>query len=355
MRVLLVEPYFAGSHRAWAEGYQRHSRHTVDLLTLPGRFWKWRMQGAALTLAEAAAQRPAPDVLLVTDMLHLPAFIGLARHHLGHCPAVLYMHENQLTYPWPPGERIDLTYALTNWLSMAAADRVLFNSRFHLASWFAALPNLLKHFPDASHLHRVEEVKARADVLPVGVDLGALEAVPRQPQTRPTIVWNQRWEYDKGPEDFFAALDSVTDLDWQLILAGESFRVSPAEFEDAPRRYDGRVIHRGFAPDDRYRRLLRRADIHVSTARHEFFGVAAVEAAYAGAYPLVPARLSYPELFPPEYLYQDADELSARLRLLLATRPPVANLAAELRRFDWSAVAPAYDAALERVGAAGAG
>ncbi len=46
MNILLLEPYFGGSHRAWAEGYARHSGHRIDLLTLPASFWKWRMQGA---------------------------------------------------------------------------------------------------------------------------------------------------------------------------------------------------------------------------------------------------------------------------------------------------------------------
>lgn len=40
MNVWLIEPYYAGSHRAWADGYQAHSRHAVHILKLPGRFWK---------------------------------------------------------------------------------------------------------------------------------------------------------------------------------------------------------------------------------------------------------------------------------------------------------------------------
>lgn len=53
MRILLVEPYHTGFHRAWAEGFARHSSHDVRLLTHPGRSWKWRMRGSALTLARS--------------------------------------------------------------------------------------------------------------------------------------------------------------------------------------------------------------------------------------------------------------------------------------------------------------
>ena len=51
MQIWLISPYHTGSHQAWAEGYARHSRHNVTLLTMVGRFWKWRMQGGAIELA----------------------------------------------------------------------------------------------------------------------------------------------------------------------------------------------------------------------------------------------------------------------------------------------------------------
>ncbi|MFV1963302.1 MAG: DUF3524 domain-containing protein, partial [Acidimicrobiia bacterium] len=132
--VFLVEPYGSGSHQAWAEGYQRHSSHDVHLLTLPGRFWKWRMFGGTLTLArraiELVSQHGPPNVVLASDMLDLPSFLGHAGAVLGNPKTVLYMHENQLTYPISPTSRDDLAYAYLNWSSMVRADEVWFNSQF---------------------------------------------------------------------------------------------------------------------------------------------------------------------------------------------------------------------------------
>ncbi|HJL89620.1 MAG TPA: DUF3524 domain-containing protein, partial [Acidimicrobiales bacterium] len=53
-RVLLVEPYHGGSHAAWADGLAAHSRHEVVAVSHPGAFWRWRMRGSSLTLAEGA-------------------------------------------------------------------------------------------------------------------------------------------------------------------------------------------------------------------------------------------------------------------------------------------------------------
>ena len=49
---------------------------------------------------------------------------------------------------------------------------------------------------------------------------------------------------------------------------------------------------------DRYRRLLWEATLTFSTADHEYFGISILEAAYAHTLPLLPARLSYPEIIP---------------------------------------------------------
>jgi hypothetical protein len=49
-RMLVLEPYFGGSHRAVLESLLpllAQAGWEADLLTLPARKWKWRMRGSA--------------------------------------------------------------------------------------------------------------------------------------------------------------------------------------------------------------------------------------------------------------------------------------------------------------------
>ena len=52
INILLIEPYYTGSHKNWADELQKYSSHNIKLLTLSGSFWKWRMHGGAITLAK---------------------------------------------------------------------------------------------------------------------------------------------------------------------------------------------------------------------------------------------------------------------------------------------------------------
>lgn len=360
-KVLLVEPYDAGSHRSWAVGVAAHSSHDVRLVTHAGGFWKWRMHGAAVTLArsiEAVVEDwGPPDVVLVSDMVNVAALVGLARRSLGDAAIVLYLHENQLTYPLPEGTVRDEGYAMANWVSMCAADVVACNSEHHRSELFGALPGFLRRFPDHRHSSLIDEVAVRTVVVPVGID-PSLFAMERHDDGGPPIVlWNHRWEYDKDPAAFFAAMAEVerAGIDFRLAVAGQSYQTVPAEFEEARRRFADRLIHFGTAPDEEYRRLLARADVVVSTAHHDFFGLAVAEAVAAGALPILPRRLSYPELVAPDLadrcLYPDGEPPTAALVRALADRAARERDAAVARRhverFSWPRLIGAYDELLE--------
>jgi len=300
MRICLLEPYDTGSHGAWLRGYAAHSRHEVQCLTLDGRFWKWRMHGGAVTLARRYREQGIhADLLLASDMLDLSTFRALTTDLTYDTPAVLYLHENQLTYPLQPEEHRDLHYGFINYVSMLCAQRIYFNSHFHLESWFEELPRLLKHFPDYNELPTVADLRARASVLPLGLDLQPLDAYhPDARRSGPaTILWSHRWEYDKNPGAFLAALDALAErgYDFRVAFLGEVFVRIPPEFQAVRERLGKRLLQFGYV-DARadYARWLWRSDIVASTAIHEFFGAALVEALYCNCFPVLPGRLSYP-------------------------------------------------------------
>jgi len=357
--IVLLEPYLTGSHLAWAEEYAAHSRHRVRILGLEGRHWKWRMHGGAVTLArQFLAEGLRPDLLLATDMLDLTTFLALTRKVTAQTPAALYFHENQLTYPWSPGDadpalRRDAHYGFINYAGALAADAVLFNSDYHRRAFLGALPDFLGAFPDCREPGSVAAIAEKSRVLPLGLDLRALDG-PAPPRVgSPLLLWNHRWEYDKNPEDFFRALFRLDELgvDFTLAVLGESFRKSPPSFAEARRRLAPRIVHWGFVESFAdYAAWLRRADILPVTSIHDFFGAGVVQAIYCDTWPLLPMRLAYPEHLPQarhgEFFYDDFEDLVARLAELCrgiegVRRMPTRSLVA---RYDWAALAPDYDA-----------
>lgn len=383
LRVLLVSPYHGGSHAAWADGLRHNSSHRIELLTLPDRFWKWRMHGGAATLARRFLRdHERPDVILATDMLDLTTFLALTRSVTAAVPVVLYMHENQLTYPLPDdpdtgpmrrqlGER-DHHYAFVNFASMLAADRVVFNSGFHRRSWFDALPRFLRHFPEHNELGTVPLLRDKSSVLPVGIgcpedDDGNGRAggtAGEGPDEPPLLLWNQRWEYDKNPAELVTALREVAaaGVPFRLALCGQSFSDTPGELEDAREHLGAHIVQFGYAEPGRYRRLLRDATVTTSTARHEFFGIGVLEAMANGAFAVLPNRLSYPELLADDRvsdatrkrcLYEGHNELVKHLLWALRHDGEARRLGRELernaRRFCWPRVAPDYDRMLAAV------
>ncbi len=369
LRVLAIEPYFGLSHRTFLEGYRRFSRHDVEIWSLPPRKWKWRMRGAGFHFAERARSAPAGppfDILLISDFLNLPDFRALAPRAFRELPAVVYFHENQITYPLGKDAPVDFHYGWINLSTALAADRLLFNSQYHREGFFAAVRAVFRRMPDHVPEALIEALPARSGVFPVGVDFdphdAAIRAVPRTDPPVPTILWNHRWEYDKGPELFFDTLLRLAGegVPFRLMVCGQSFRTRPPVFDRARQDLAGRIDHFGyFAQKEEYLQAACRADIVVSTAVHEFFGVSIIEAIYLGCLPVLPGRLSYPEILPPHlhpfFFYAGDADLPRFLRDFLR-RPPReyrAELKESMGRYRWSKLAPVLDGELARVAAAG--
>ncbi len=52
MKIIILDPYLTGSHKQWALGYKKYSKHEVKILSMKGQFGKWRMYVGAVTLAK---------------------------------------------------------------------------------------------------------------------------------------------------------------------------------------------------------------------------------------------------------------------------------------------------------------
>lgn len=373
MNVLALEPYYGGSHQAFLDQWRTHSRHSWTLLTLPAHKWKWRMRHGAHALADevAALQKDGKDrrrwdVIFCSDMLNLAEFYGLAPVELRAVPAVAYFHENQLTYPVRSETERDYHFGYTNMTTAVAARRVWFNSEFNQRSFLDALPAFLKRMPDYYPEGVVEQIRARSEIQRPGIEELPTRGPRRSGPLR--ILWSARWEHDKNPEAFFDAIGALErgGVDYRISVIGEQFRDCPPIFEQAHSDFAHRIDRWGYQQTrEEYVQALLDADVFVSTAIHEFFGLSAVEAIAAGAYPLLPNRLAYPELLsdvPSEslsnYLYPPGRaELSARL-IRLAQRIDAgesfisaADLAQQaVGRFLWTRRAPALDDSLEAVG-----
>ncbi len=355
MRINLLEPYYGGSHRAWADGYRRFSLHDVALHTMPAQFWKWRMQGAAITLARR--QRPEPDLIFASSMIDLSIFRSLTYRRLGKAPIALYFHENQLSYPQNQRQHHGWRYGFINYVSALAADAVYFNSEFHLQDFMQQLPRMLKHFGDYNELESIEQIRAKSSVLALGLDLRRFDAhrCESAPRAAPLILWNHRWQYDKDPAAFVHAMLELADAgyDFQLAITGESFGARPEAFMTAEKQLGDRIIQFGYLESfAEYAKLLWRADIVVSTAWQEFFGAAICEAIYCGCLPILPDRLNYPALISDELkstcLYQRG-KLTGQLRYHLDAGqwPDTSGLRDQVAAFDWRVMAPRYDDELE--------
>lgn len=330
LHVVVLEPYYGGSHAAFVDTLAAHSRHNVTIVTLPARKWKWRMRGASLWFVREGGAWMSPDdgrsidVILTSDMLSVTDLKALLPDHLRGVPIACYFHENQLTYPIPDERERDYQYAMTNITSCLAADAVWFNSRFHLEEFLAAASRLLAKMPDHVPSKIVRDIRRRADVLPPPVSVQPVALDSRPVNNPPVILWCHRWEYDKNPEPFFDALIRLDEAGhaFDLALVGEQFRTAPPVFADTWDRLQPHIIHAGYLPNrSEYLALISRCDLVVSTAIQENFGIAVLEAILSGCQPLLPNRLAYPEILPEPFheacLFESDEHVFERLKAFL--------------------------------------
>ena len=353
MKFLFMEPFFGGSHKSFALGWQAHSRHDIELLTLPDTFWKWRMRGAALQFIEKKKTYGAYDGIITSDMMNLADFMALAEKPLPPC--LVYFHENQLTYPQSPGKQRDESLGLMNITTALAAQRIVFNSRFHRSDFLGGASRFLNRIPGGNITWCENALVEKSGVLHPGCPFPGGEGVPGVSWLDPPlIIWNHRWEFDKNPGPFFKALKilKLKRIPFQLALLGEGGPKVPKAFESARLFFQKEIVHWGYVESrEAYETWLGRGAIVVSTANQENFGISVVEAVRHGCLPLLPDRLAYPEIIPHRFhkdlIYREYKYLPRMLENIIVNYPRFAplrkELAQEMGQYAWNQVIEAYD------------
>jgi glycosyltransferase involved in cell wall biosynthesis len=319
-------------------------------MTFPARKWKWRMRLAGPFYARKLAESGLRfDRILCSSYVDVAAFRGLAPSWVNDVPLLTYFHENQFAYPVQINDERDFHFALTNMTTALASDRVAFNSTYNLESFLEGVDRTLRLSHDLQFDNPGGIIRSKAGILPPGIDFSYIDKTASQDhEDIPVIVWNHRWEHDKNPELFFESLFKLdrTGIDFRLVVLGESFRNSPEIFHEARKRLSRRILHFGYVPSKKeYALWLKRCNLAVSTALHEFFGIAVIEAVRAGCRPLLPNSLSYPELFSQKFLYDENDFITKLKEEILSKKKLSPLQSAKLtERFSWAALAPRYEA-----------
>ncbi|MGL1932426.1 MAG: DUF3524 domain-containing protein [Desulfotalea sp.] len=350
-KILILEPYYGGSHKQFLLGLQENIEADYTLLSLPARKWKMRMQLSAPWFVEQIKKSEDQnyDVVLCSTFLDVAVFKALVSSLPGwsdKARILTYFHENQFEYPNQLEAPDTRQFATINLMSALASDSIAFNSEYNRTSFLAAIKKVVKIGSDMKMPEIVSELEKKSEVIYPGIDFSSIDNFQKKEEKTevPTIVWNHRWEHDKNPEEFFKALQIIKKkgVRFKLIVLGQSFRFVPNCFEESKEEFAEEIIHFGYAESySEYIEFLSRADIVVSTAIHEFYGISVIEAVRAGCRPLLPARLSYPELFEKSYLYKEK-QLAKELESLLK-QPSIKKVPKEITdKFSWPELAINY-------------
>lgn len=352
MRVLLLSAYHSASHQYWCEGLMA-AFPDIDwtLKTQPARHFSWRVEASGLlwALADDADFECDYDLILATslsDLTRLRAF----RPHLAAIPTWLYFHENQFAHPRSASQATDhqIGWQFLSIQNALCADWLSFNTEFNRRTFLSGARKLLRRFPEKLPGNPIERIEQRSDVLPVPLT-EAFSILRDQAKEADLIVWNHRWEWDKQPERFLAALLQLRDagIGFRLAMLGSGGGRN-AEFERQRQALGDSIVHWGEAAQSDYQQWIGRAGVGVSTSLHDFQGLSMLELAQAGAQVVVPHRLAYPEVLPDARFYTgsesdaqcDVADLTAVLKSVLAGigDAPAAKPAVPL----WSELAGCY-------------
>ncbi|XP_039255731.2 tRNA-queuosine alpha-mannosyltransferase-like [Styela clava] len=322
--LLILEPFYGGSHKQLIKTITNSlDNHNVkyDLFTLRAKKWPWKARCGAIMLSEAIPRDVSYRTLFCSSDLSLSEFVGI-RPDFYHCHKVVYFHENQLVYPVQKSETLDFQFGYNQILTALAANEIYFNSLYNFQSFVMNINEFLRRIPEYKPKDIKEKIESKSKVLHFPLtfnkEISTLKVKEDSNEKILHIVWAHRWEYDKDPLTFFKTLFELQENDFKFCVSilGQGFTDVPKVFTEGKEKLkEGTIQNWGYVEDrNKYLSILQSCDVAISTAIHEFFGVSMMECCYSGCYPLCPNKLSYPEIYPSECLYNTPRQLYKKLR-----------------------------------------
>ena len=348
-KIALYEPFYKGSHKYWADSLIENSIHHFDLHAKNGVFWKWRVLQSSIALD--LKDNHSYDIILSTNMVNLAAWAGINRQYLNNTELIHYFHESQLSYP-SQNDKDQNLYGFIDITSALCADRVAFNSTYHLNTFLKSVEDLSLKLPDKIPSDVIENIRCKSTVLPIGIDLKKILRAKIEKQNEiPVILWNHRHENDKNPDLFFETLFKIKNkgIKFQLVVLGNSPKKNLPIFDLAKERLNDEIlIFEAVKSYEDYLYWLWRSDILPVTSNHDFFGISVLEAALCRNHLLLPKRNAYCDHFPmdqfTEHYYDEAQQLESKLTDLLINKNFHTLDTAQIpHKYSWDSVAEIYD------------
>lgn len=158
-----------------------------------------------------------------------------------------------------------------------AADIVLFNSKFNQDSFLENINAFINIQPDFKIKHLRERIESKCQVLyfPINFHNISNERTFRSDLHELHLVWPHRWEHDKNPQLLANVLIELNQrqIPFTISIVGEEFEVRPICFDEIKEKLAPKIRHFGFLSRYDYIKCLTEADVVISTADHEFYGV----------------------------------------------------------------------------------
>lgn len=280
-----------------------------------------------------AIDREHPDLIFIFHIFSVfPSVVRKALQDMGtDMPIIGYTHGSH----WDPSDtyRTDRhpRLKLLDLANIDTLDRLLVVSEYMRRTLSENIGTLSQEL--------ASEVLDKTFIVGLPLDTARIDRQwTSEPFDRTTVVFNHAPIESKRPKVFAQAAGEILDRhDVAIVFTRRFTEEAPGgkEVAELADRHPDRVILGNDMPIADYYRTLWKSHIQVSTASHESFGVATLEAMYTRNCCLLPAEGAYPEICHnnPDVLYDGTvNTLAERLTHLIESPEERRRTSTELSR-----------------------